>query len=570
MLLLFYFLFIHVVLFLPGYVLIKESKLLRGRPALELVSGYAASLVFFALSIFAAYICGFSYQIIQIIGLAALVVSSYFFVSHKHWKDLAAFRLPLLCLIMLSALSTLLVSLPLTGNQPVIPDPEPLANRNYQVFDVKVLNIAQTNANDNYIPYRQAQFILNRSNPQTDSFINEWGVSFFQRTPLMGGVTAFILNLLGDRPPVDYIWSASATDPQLTFIKFQLTAHVLNALFLLPAFLLLSRLFDKKVAGITLLFLSVSQFFVYNSVFSWPKSLAAFFVLLSWVFLLQKDKRSIILCGIVGGAAYLTHDLSVLYIGTSFLILLFQKRFRDALIVGGISVFMAIPWIVTSALIFKRPSSFIYYPFSLKDIPQPQTDHGIISRFFHTSPLTIIWIKIQSLFYLLTPYQLLVDELREGWLKRLWGVGIYSIPGAVGLGLLVPAAVGVFKKFASRKLFWGLVIIPLILCVFIIGWPRGLGALHFAQPAVILLSGLGVFVVLKYFSGIKAFYVCLILFGLSVIQFIYFLLFSYDFNVGSWGSKKPLTILISMIVIITIAGFMLHRQIIKPLRSNLT
>lgn len=560
MLLLFYFVFVHIVLLVPGYVLVKQSKLLKGKPGLELASGYLVSLLLFAIAIFIGYITGLSYDVVRYVGLAGLVVSLFFFIKNKYWIDLKKLLLPITCLVFLSGLSTLFVSLPLAPNQPIIPDPEPLANRNYQVFDVKILNLTLTNANDNYIPYRQAQFILNRSNPATDSFINEWGVHFFQRTPLMGGVTAFLFNLVGDHPPVDYIWSNSAVDNNSTYIKFQLIAHVLNALFLLPAFLLLSKLFDKKTASITLLFLSVSQFFVYNSVFSWPKSLAAFLVLLSWVFLLQKDKRSIIFCGIVGGAAYLTHDLSVLYIGTSFLILLFQKRFRDALIMGGISALMALPWLLTSAFIFKRPSSFIYYPFSLKDIPQPQTDHDIISRFFHTSPLAILWIKMQSFFYLVTPYQLLIDEVNQGWLKRLWGVGIYSIPGAVGLGLLLPAVIGMVRNFVTKRIFWAFLLLPIILCILVIGWPRGVGALHFAQPAVVLLSGLGIYTILKYFSGLKAFYVCLITFLLSALQFGYFLLFSYDFGVSLWTDKKSLIILIAMITIMAAGGYLIYRQ----------
>jgi len=220
------------------------------------------------------------------------------------WRDfIANYRFIISCLMAASIFSLLFISLPFNAAKTVVPDPQPMAGRNYSSFNVKVLNVAHTQANDNYVPYRQAQFFINRSDPAKDSFIGEWGVTFFERTPLMGAVTANYFNLLGDRPPIDYTWSAKSSDPDHTYKKFQILAQILNSLLLIPGFFLLNRLFNRKTAYISVLFLIPSAYFLYNSFFTWPKSLVSFFVLTSWLLLLEKRPRLTILAGMVSGIA---------------------------------------------------------------------------------------------------------------------------------------------------------------------------------------------------------------------------------------------------------------------------
>lgn len=558
-----YFLILHLLLIIPGFVVVKKINMFKDSAVTQLALGYALTTTIFSLAMLFGYATGLSYNLIRIMGIALITFSLYLFIRDGYWRSLLQAKIPLIALGVLSLLSTILILLPFTKPTNFIPDPEFRQDRNYSVLNVKVLNIVQTSANDNYIPYRQAQFILNRSNPTTDSFISEWGVHFFQRTPLMGGVVAFILNLFGDTVPVDYSWSAAAQDPGFTYMKFQLIAHILNAVFLLPAYALILYFFSRKTAEITVLLLSVSQFFVYNSIFSWPKSFTAFFILLSWVVLFTANRKYALVGGLIGGIAYLSHDLAVLYIGTSIVMLLSQKRFRDALYsVAGLLV-AAIPWFFTSSIIFKKTSSFIYYPFSLRASPQPENQGQIIREFLHTSPFTILWIKVQSLFYLLSPYQLLVDESGQAFTKRLWALSIFSLPGAVGLGIIPFTVGGFFKSFKNKFLLLGLTFLPILFCVLVIGWPRGLGALHFAQPSVVLLSALGVYFLLTLpINKIWA----MVAYVLTCIHLFYSVLYSYGLDsILYWISHvKSLVAVIVMLGIIITAGTLIFIAPIDP------
>ncbi len=523
-----FFIFVQVTLLVPGYALAGGIKSLKARPGIKLSLAYLISLSLIALLSTAAYALRLPLGLTRTITWLVIIAGVFLFIKQRLWRELAASRLPLICLVLMSLFSLAFIGLTFNQKYSFIPDPEFNASRNYQVLHVKVLNVAQTNANDNYIPYRQAQFFLNRSDPAKDSFIGEWGVGFFQRTPLMGAVTAGYLNLFGEKPPVDYTWSKGAADKRHTYLQFQIIAQILNALFIVPAFFTLRKLFNKKVAALTCLFLVISPFFLYNAIFSWPKSFVAFFVLTAWLLLFENKRSFTYLAGVAGGLAYLTHDLAVLYIGATLILLLYNRRPRDSLIFVITSFLFAIPWLATSALIYHSPSSFIYYPFSTAGIPQ-ETGRAVLRQFLHTPPSKIIGIRLDSLYYLLSPYQLIYSEGGQEIGARLWALSLFSIPGAVGFGLIIPALLGVFKKLAKLG-FWILVLGPVVLCALIIGWPKGLGALHFAEAVVVLLSGLGV----AYLTSLKRAFWFSLAFLAQLAQLVFFIIYSYKNHPDVW------------------------------------
>ncbi len=321
-----YFFLVHFVLLIPGYALVYATKLLRDKPAIELCLAYVVSIVTLAGLAITGYAFDIPYHGLSWICWILIAFGVYYFIKQKLYLKLRRHLFPLLALGATSIFSLAFINLPLTGSWAQIPDPEYREGSNYETFSVKVLNVAQTVANDNYIPYRQAQFIVNRSDPAKDSFIDEWGVHFFQRTPLMGATTAQFFTLLGDTPPITYTWSADGSDPDRTYEKFQVIAHIMNALFVLPAFFILTKLFNRRTAQAALLFIVPSSFFLYNAFFSWPKSLVAFFILLSWLLLFEKRLRYVAIAGAVSGLAYLAHDLAILYIGASVVLLLYWRR----------------------------------------------------------------------------------------------------------------------------------------------------------------------------------------------------------------------------------------------------
>lgn len=527
-----YFLFVHLSLLVPGYALVRALKYFAKQPGIELCMAYVSSLVFFAVLATFSYILKLPPLVPRVFCWLVLILSLWVLIKGRYYKGLAKLRFPLIAFLVMSLFSLAFVGLGFSAPRTYLPDPEPIAGQHYDTFNVKVLNLAQTQANDNYIPYRQAQFYVNHNDPARDDFIDEWGVNFFVRTPLMGAVTATYLNLFNDQPPIGFIWNADASDPDNTYIKFQVLAQILNALLVIPAFFILTKLFSRKVAALSILFIVPSQYFLFNAFFSWPKSLVAFFILTSWLLLLERRLFYTFIAGLVSGFAYLTHDLAVLYIGASFIFLLLNKRFRELIIFTIPAFILALPWLISASLIYKKPSNFIYYPISTEGIPPLGQKDKIIQTFFDTSPLKLLWIRLENLFYLFSPFQLFTSEGGQAAARRIWALGLYSIPGAVGLGLIVPMYIAILQKIRTL-LPWVFIFVPVLLCVLIIGWPKGLGALHFAEALVVLAIGFGV----AYLAKLKRQFWLPAAYLISTAQLIFFVDYSYRHAVGDWFSR---------------------------------
>lgn len=547
---------------IPGYVLIKKTKFFAKQPGLELSLGYFIIIVLYALLATADYVLRLSPLLTRWICWIIIVGTLLEFFRARYYKDLWKLRFPLCCWLAASLLAIAFLGLPFSQKYTYTPDPKPLPNTNYNVLNVKVLNIAQTQANDNYIPYRQAQFFINRLDPIKSPFLTEWGVGFFERTPLMGAVTANYFNLFHDKVPVNLLWSSTAQDPGHTYLQFQILASVLNMLFVVPAFFLLERLFGKKTAIIACLFFATSQYYLYDAVFTWPKSLVAFFVLLTWLLLLERKQSYVILAGIISGIAYLTHDLAVLYIGATIVFLLYQKRYRDTLIYLVWPILFALPWLYAADIYYKQPSSFIYYPLSLGGIPQSNQGKQIIHQFLHTPLLTLIRIRLENIVYLLSPYQLFSSE----GFGRLWTYGLYSVPGAVGAGLTIPIYLACLKYWRKTGILI-LILVPVLLESLIIGWPKGLGALHFAEALVVLATGLAIY----YLLSLKRKYWILLAYAVSSLQLVFLITFSYHFHVHEWLQEpKDIAIVFYILALPVGSGWLIYRTINQPDPSRLS
>lgn len=551
-----YLLFIHISLLVPGYVIVKKSRFLGRNPGIELSAGYLVSLVLFALIATLGYALDLSPILMRIVGWTAIIAGLALFILNRYYRDIWELRFPLICLMLMSLFSSAFIGLTFNSKAVYLPDPTPQPTANYHDEVIKVLNVSQTQALDNYIPYRQAQFFVNRSDPAKDSFINEWGVHFFQRTPLMGAVTANYFTLLDDKPPIGYTWNADGRDPDNTYAKFQIISSVLNMLFIVPAFFLLTKLFGRKVALITCLFLVPSQFFLYNAVFSWPKSLVAFPIILSWLLLIEARRRYILLAGMTAGVAYLTHDLAFLYIAGTALFLLYGRRIKDTLIYCLTPVLFALPWMLVSQLSYQKPSTFMYYPMSTGGIPQPDQKQQIVDNFLHhTSPFKILWIRVLNAFYLLSPYELLTSEGGQPAWRRLWALGLFSLPGSVGFGLMLPAFLAALRRMKFLGI-WILALGPILFAVLFIGWPKGLGILHFAQAVVVLVSAIGV----AYLASLKNNLWIMAAYFANTVQLVLFAVYSYNFSVGVWLKNFADTFsVLFMVAVVALCGWQIYQ-----------
>lgn len=545
-----YFVLFHLLLLVPAFGFLNRYKVYGKNPLLQLSLTYVLSILFLGLGGLAVYALDLPKKLVMICMYLAIFGGIFLFVTTRSWKQLIKSRFVLIILVLMSLLPTLVISLSVDqSNQKFFPDPSYNSSNNYSTLNVKVLNFAQTQANDNYIPYRQAQFFSNNSDPGKDSFINEWGVSFFQRTILMGSATSAMYTLLNDNPPIAYIWSPVGQDPDHTYVKFQVFSHILNSLLVIPAALLISKFFDRKTANLSVIFIAISHFYLYNSIFSWPKSLATFFVLISFYLLLEGKIRGTVLAGLISGVAYMAHDLGIIFIATSIVLLIIKRRFYEiALYMAASLPFLAI-WSFVSSHIYNKASTFIYYPFAIHGLPQDSNKATIIRDFFNTSPFEILKLKLKVLYRLLLPYQLIDSEGGKPIAERLWGVGVYSIPGSLGLGLLAAGVASVpahFKKVQWE--FWFITGFPILVVLGVYGAPDSIGSLHFSEGIVALLTGVIVFSTLK----IKRYGKTLILAALAgnIAYLLGFVAYSYNYNVGRWLTNLKDIVLLALVFLI--------------------
>jgi hypothetical protein len=133
--------------------------------------------------------------------------------------------------------------------------------------------------------------------------------NFSSRGPLAGLASAPIVLLTGGRPPRAvgaYLWSPF--DPQ-GFMAYRLAMMTLACTSFLSLWTLTRRVAGKRAAHFAVLLAVTTPFLVHEVWFTWPKLLAASFVLLSAVSLIDGRRLS---SGLLLGVGYLVHPLALL------------------------------------------------------------------------------------------------------------------------------------------------------------------------------------------------------------------------------------------------------------------
>ncbi len=202
------------------------------------------------------------------------------------------------------------------------------------------------------------------------------------RTPMYYIVNGFFLRLFGD-----------------SFWIYQVGNSILTAPFFLGIYLLSKKLFAneplfKKIGLITILFVFFNPFFFMNIIYPFSKILAAYFIIMSIYFYLKlreskfngKRKTDFLLWGFFSGAAYMSHQLALLYIiglAMDYLFLIRYKIIKFSIKTAAVSIIPLIsiiaPWyiwaigeygiktVLSSSPVFK--TTFLFWIYSrLQDI----------------------------------------------------------------------------------------------------------------------------------------------------------------------------------------------------------
>ncbi len=304
----------------------------------------------------------------------------------------------------------------------------------------------------------------------------------------------------------------------------QIVSVVANSVLFIPSYLIGKKIFSDKVVRISTAFMVICPYIVQHSVYTWPKNLAAYFILLMVYFLFFRNGKSTdikgdyALAGFFAGLGYLIHNYTVIYIGTAILALLYKIHKENArnflheireskylcfflpmiAVVSPYLCWMYLSYGTLSAAHgadFRTTSSFIYFPFAVKSLCLYNSPEEVFAAFFATPIHQIIWIRICNVIVTLLPVSIPLNPLIyrfPSYDPVMYYDGSY--PGFLSFGMYILVLIWfiryLLKKTTSNAYIVMLIIIPFIFVTFLFGWI--LWGIHFmsfpTNPFLIMLG----------------------------------------------------------------------------------
>lgn len=261
---------------------------------------------------------------------------------------------------------------------------------------------------DNLIPYNFSRYVVEGINPNSLEIVPDWQAT--DRGPLGGLVTAVVFVLL--RIEENGYWLS--TSPGLFFV-YQTLLTFLNLLSLLAVWVVGCELGGRRVGAYAALALGSSYFYFMNVLFSWPKFLMGYFVLVALC--LWWRGRHWALAGVFFGGGMLSHDSAIFnvaaFIPVAVLLLLcspeiqsFRRRVRTVVpalaVFFGAFVLITSPWLVYKKFFGEQSPRLLYlhlFCFNEQNIVS-LTFNQALERYLEAhSALDIALIKWQNLIY---------------------------------------------------------------------------------------------------------------------------------------------------------------------------
>jgi hypothetical protein len=370
--------------------------------------------------------------------------------------------------------------------------PEPLPDGMYvlktHTTNVKVQYLTSLPA-DNYIPFAVAEFFL-----RGVSFKNERPIlpanEVSNRTILMSLVAMPFRAALGapyDHPQLGtfhYVgrdWpDVSKLSPDDSFEQFAIVGFVLNSLLLLGLLLFCSGLVANSVLPLASLLYVTNPYFIGQTVFTWPKAVAGFFVLLAWTSI-RRGHGPVVVAALLALATH-CHPYAIVFAGCVGLYYLTQwrrEKSRVPAVVFYLLVFSLIlaPWIIWTRYYLHIPSDLVRQNFA-----GPGTEPA------WASPFGFVWIRLHNSFYLIWSTIFLVYPFDFRAVLNNWQ---FSLPGVVGLVMAYPALAQCAELPKPRPWLWYGLLGPALLILAIYSCPSLL-VLHGYQPLLGVLLFFGV------------------------------------------------------------------------------
>jgi hypothetical protein len=365
--------------------------------------------------------------------------------------------------------------------------PEPLADGIYifktPTTNVKVQYLASLPA-DNIIPYAVAEFFLR-------------GVSFVKERPIMPGNEVSNRTILMSLVALPFRVTLGAPNdhPQLgtynyvgrdwpdiaklyatdSFEQFSVVAIVLNSLLLAGLLVFCGSFGFASVLPTAALLYVTNPYFISQTVYTWPKAMAGFFILLGW-HSIRNGRAPAIVAGLFA-LAFHSHPYAIVFFGWAGLFYLIQWRRGESplsavLLYVLVFALLLAPWIIWTRGILQIPSDLIAQNFTGPDTAAAWA-----------SPMAVIWVRLHNLFYLLCSTIFLVYPFDFKTVLNNWQ---FSLPGVLGLVLIYPALAQCIRLPRPRRWLWYGFLGPALSIVAVYSRPS-LPVLHGYQPVLALL-----------------------------------------------------------------------------------
>jgi hypothetical protein len=418
--------------------------------------------------------------------IALTLLSAAYFIARRLFQEFSAalskpakIALALWLLLLLFAVAVLNVNVRL---------PQPLSDGLYifktPTTNVRVQYLTSLPA-DNYIPFAVSEFFV-----RGISFKKERPIlpraEVSNRTVLMSLVAVPFRAALGasyDHPELgtfhylDRDWpDVSKLNANGAFEQFSVIGLVLNSLLLVGAIVFCAGFGASSALPLATLLYITNPYFIGQTIYTWPKALAGFFILLAW-HSIRAGHRPIVVAALMG-VAFHCHPYAVAFAGWAALFYLLQwwrkKSGLPALLVYFLTfIVILLPWIIWTRYVLQIPSDLIAQNFS-----------GPGTEIAWTSPMNFIWTRIHNLFYTVCSTIFLLYPFDLGAALERWFV---SLPGVVGIVLIYPALARCAELPRPRSWLWYGLLGPTLSILAMYSSPA-LPILHgFQAPLAVLL-----------------------------------------------------------------------------------
>ena len=277
-----------------------------------------------------------------------------------------------------------------------------------------------------------------------------------------------------DWPDVSKLYSDAA------FEQFSVVGLVLNSLLLLGLIVFCSSIGPASALVPAAMLYVTNPYFIAQTVYTWPKALAGFFVLLAWNSI--RTGHGPVIVAALMALAFHCHPYAVVFAG--WIALLYAVEMargksgpRSLLVYLLVFAIAVAPWFVWTRFVLQIPSDLVAQNFA-----------GAGSEAAWASPLTFVWIRFHNLFYMVfstifTVYPFNFPAILSCWLE--------SIPGVLGLLLTYPAFRQCREIPPPRPWLWFGIVGPALSILAVYSAPA-LPVLHGYQPVVAVLLFVGV------------------------------------------------------------------------------